>query len=63
MYKFRNPLRFLLISEQGAGLGGSEGIITGGDPHQEGVLGGILQTEVPELSSRLGHLDPPDTGL
>lgn len=43
-------------SEQGAGLGRSEGIITGGDPHQQRVLGGILQTEVPQLSSSLGHL-------
>lgn len=43
-------------SEQGAGLGGSEGIITGGDPNQERVLGGILQTEVSQLSSGLGHL-------
>ena len=43
-------------SEQGAGLGGSEGIITGGDPDQERVFGGILQTEVSELSSSLGHL-------
>lgn len=43
-------------SEQGAGLGGSERIITGWDPDQERVLGGILQTEVPELSGGLGHL-------
>lgn len=50
-------------SEQGAGLGGSEGIITGGDPHQERVLGGVLHAEVSQISSSLGHLDPPDTGL
>lgn len=43
-------------SEQGAGLGGSKGIITGGDPDQKRVLGGILQTEVSQLSSSLGHL-------
>lgn len=43
-------------SEQGAGFGGSERIITRGDPHQKRVLGGILQTEVSELSSSLGHL-------
>lgn len=43
-------------SEQGAGLWGSEGIIAGGHPYQEGVLGGILLTEVPQLSSGLGHL-------
>ena len=45
-----------LTSEQGAGLRGSEGIITGGDPDQERVLGGILQTEVSQLSSSLGYL-------
>lgn len=52
-----------LCSEQGAGLRGSEGIITRGDPDQERVLGGILQTEVSQLSSSHGHLYPPDTGL
>lgn len=51
------------FSKQGAGLGGSEGIITGWDPDQERVLGGILQTEVSQLSSSLGHLDSPDTGF
>lgn len=45
-----------LTSEQRAGFRGSERIIAGGDPHQQRVLGGILETEVPELSRGLGHL-------
>lgn len=51
-----NSFTLRLTSEQGAGLWGSEGIIAGGHPAQEGVLGGILQTEVPQLGSSLGHL-------
>lgn len=56
-------LRVSFRSEQGAGLGGSEGIITGGDAHQERILGGVLHTEVFQICGSLGHLDPPDTGL
>lgn len=51
-----------LTSEQGAGLGGSEGVVAGGDPDQERVLGGILQTEVFELSSSLRHLRTGEHG-
>lgn len=50
-------------SEERAGFGGSEGIIAGGDPDQERVLGGILNTEVLQLGGGLGHLDPPETCL
>lgn len=48
------PCKF--TSEQGAGLGRPEGVVAGGDPDQERVLGCILQTEVSELGSSLGHL-------
>lgn len=51
-----------LTSEQGAGLGGSEGVVAGGDPDQERVLGGILQTEVFELSGSLRHLRTGEHG-
>lgn len=55
-------MRLTLTSEQGAGLGGSEGVVAGGDPDQERVLGGILQAEVPELSSSLRHLQTGEHG-
>lgn len=38
---------FTSFLKQGAGFGGSEGIITGRNPHQKRVLGSILETEVP----------------
>lgn len=51
------------LLKQGAGFGGSEGIIAGRNPHQKRVLGGILEAEVSQIRSGLGHLDPAYTGL
>ena len=42
--------------EQAAGLWGSEGVLTGRDSHQQGIFGRVLQTEIPQFSGSLGHL-------
>lgn len=45
-----------LTSEEGAGLGGSEGVVAGGHPHEERVFMGVLQAEGLQVRCCLGHL-------
>lgn len=63
---FRRVLRASIItiaSEEGAGLGGSEGVVAGGHPHEERVFMGVLQAEGLQVRCCLGHLDPANTRL
>lgn len=43
-------------SQEGAHLLWSEGVCTGGDPSEQGILEGILHAELLKVCSCLGHL-------
>lgn len=53
----------IIASEEGAGLGGSEGVVAGGHPHEERVFMSVLQAEGLQVRCCLGHLDPANTRL